>query len=261
MDSKLTELTLLISNTRWKYLGTAWVVLLVTFSCTAQTINWYVPKTNYSIARNWSERILEGIRMDTPHPPVHARNLFTFSVCMYDAWAAYDTNAVGFIYRAKHTAPDVAAARREAISYAMYRMMLERHAYSRTATNQSYANPNFMAALGYDTNYILRTTSTPAGIGNLIYDAVSAWFINDGSRQTNGIPYPIANPPTPTYPDYPVGHPRRYAFLNGMMNPAYPGTTDGTNNTLVDVNVWQRLYVTNSIDQNGFPQPPLQGYA
>jgi hypothetical protein len=46
------------------------------------------------------------------------------------------------------------------------------------------------------------------------------------------------------------------------MNPAYPGTTDGAgNNTLTNVNVWQRLYVTNSIDQNGFPQPPLQGYA
>ena len=40
------------------------------------------------------------------------------------------------------------AARREAISYAMYRMMLERHAYSRTATNQAGANPAFMAALG-----------------------------------------------------------------------------------------------------------------
>ena len=261
MYKPLTEMPLCGSDARWKHLLAAWVVLLlVALNCSAAII-WYVPNTNYSIARNWNERILEGIRMDTPHPPVHARNLFTFSVCMYDAWAAYDTNAVGFVYRAKHTAADVAAARREAISYTMYRMMLERHAYSRTATNQSYANPNFMAALGYDTNNVSRDTSTPVGVGNSIYDAVSAWFINDGSRQTNGTPYPIANPPAPVYPDYPIGHPRRYLFLNGMMNPAYPGTTDGTNNTLVDVNVWQRMYVINSIDQNGFPQPPLQGYA
>ncbi len=246
---------------RWQCLLTVWILLFVSSHCAAQGIRWYVPNPDYSIARNWNERILEGIRMDTPHPPVHARNLFSFSVCMYDAWAAYDPVAVGFIYRGKHTASDVAAARREAISYAMYRMMLERHAYSRTATNQATANPNFMAALGYDPNNVSRNTSTPAGIGNSIYDAVSAWFINDGSRQTNGTPYPIANPPGPTYPDYPAGHPRRYAFLNGMMNPAFPGTTfDGTN-TLVDVNVWQRMYVTNSIDQNGFPQPPLQGYA
>ena len=222
-------------------------------------INWYAPNPNYSIARNWSERALEGIRMDTPHPPGQARNLFTFSVCMYDAWAAYDTNAVGFVYRGKHTAPDIAAARREAISYAMYRMMLERHAYSRTATNQAVANPAFMTALGYDPGNVSRDTSTPAGVGNSIYDAVSAWFINDGSRQTNGTPFPLANPPV-AYPDYPVGHARRYQFVNGMMNPFLPGTTDGTNNTLIDPNIWQRLVVAGSIDQNGFPQNPLQGY-
>src|SRR5262245_24202110 len=127
-------------NSRWKYLlmTSAGLVLAIN---SESAINWYVPNPNYSIARNWNERALEGIRMDTPHPPGQARNLFSFSVCMYDAWAAYDSNAVGFIYRAKHTAPDVAAARREAISYAMYRMMLERHAYSRTATNQADANP------------------------------------------------------------------------------------------------------------------------
>ena len=36
-------------------------------------INWYVPNTNYSIAWNWNERALEGIRMDTPHPRHEAR--------------------------------------------------------------------------------------------------------------------------------------------------------------------------------------------
>lgn len=246
---------------RWKRLAALGGVLLTAISFEAVAIDWYTPKPEYSIARNWNERILEGIRMDTPHPPVHARNLLSFSVCMYDAWAAYDTNAVGFIYRGKHTATDVAAARREAISYAMYRMMLERHAYSRTATNQATANPNFMAALGYDPENASRDPSTPAGLGNSIYDAVSAWFINDGARQTNGVPYPTANPPGPTYPDYPAGHPRRYNFLNGPMNPAFPGITHDGTNTLVNVNVWQRMFVTNSIDQNGFPQPPLQGYA
>lgn len=248
-------------SARWRRLAAVGGALVVALGFNAMAINWYVPKPEYSIARNWNERILEGIRMDTPHPPVHARNLFSFSVCMYDAWAAFDTSAVGFVYRGKHTAPDVAAARREAISYAMYRMMLERHAYSRTATNQATANPAFMTALGYDPENASRDTSTPAGVGNSIYDAVSAWFINDGSRQTNGVPYPTANPPGPTYPDYPAGHPRRYNFLNGPINPAFPGITHDGTNTLVDVNVWQRMFVTNSIDQNGFPQPPLQGYA
>ncbi len=260
MQKQLTGLTLHSSTARWKHLFTAWVVIVVTFNCSAAAINWYNPNTNYSTARNWSERILESIRMDTPHPPAQARNLFSYSVCMYDAWAAYDTNAVGFIYRGKHTAGDVAIARREAMSYAMFRMMVERLAYSRTATNQAERNPAFLSLLGYDTNNVSRDTNTPAGVGNSVYDAVSAWFINDGSRQTNGTPFPLANPPV-AYPDYPVGNARRYQFLNGMMNPFAHGTTDGTNNTLVDVNVWQRLIVANAIDQNGFPQNPLQGYA
>jgi hypothetical protein len=177
---------------------------------------------------------------------------------MYDAWAAYDTHAVGFIYRAKHSAADVAAARREAISYAVYRMMLERHAFSRTATNQATANPVFMTASGYDPGNTTRDLSTPAGVGNSVYDAVSAWFLEDGSRQTAGTPFPAANPPV-AYPDYPAGHPRRYAFVNPPMNPFLHGISDGTN-TIVDVNKWQRLIVANSIDQNGFPQNPLQGY-
>src|SRR3954470_8892278 len=81
-----------------------------------------------SIARIWDEEILSAIRIDTPHPPVQARNLFSLSVCMYDAWAAYETNgAIGYIYHAKHTAADLPFARREAISYAAYRLLKERY--------------------------------------------------------------------------------------------------------------------------------------
>src|SRR5580765_4581387 len=92
MYQQLTETLLRICNRSWKHLFTAWIVLFVTLTSSAQ-INWYVPHTNYSTARNWDERILETIRADTPNPPVQARNLFSYAVCMYDAWAAYDTNA------------------------------------------------------------------------------------------------------------------------------------------------------------------------
>src|SRR4051812_16028177 len=85
-----------------------------------------------SVARVWDERALAAIRADTPHPPAQARNLLGLSVCMYDAWAAYDQIAIGYVYRSKHIAPDVSAARNEAISYAAYRILRERHAYSKT---------------------------------------------------------------------------------------------------------------------------------
>src|SRR5437762_11420034 len=97
-----------------------------------------------SVARVWNERALATIRVDTPHPPAQARNYFTFSVCMYDAWAAYDPVAVGYIYRGKHAAANIASARSNAISYAVYRMMKERHAYSRTASTTWAADDALM---------------------------------------------------------------------------------------------------------------------
>src|SRR5229473_8676628 len=83
-----------------------------------------------STARTWDEQILSAIRIDTPNPPVHARNLYHLSVVMYDAWAAYDPVAVGYLFREKHTAADLAAARSQAISFAAYRMLKERYVYS-----------------------------------------------------------------------------------------------------------------------------------
>jgi hypothetical protein len=212
-----------------------------------------------SIARVWNERALAAIRQDTPHPPGQARNYFSYSVCMYDAWAAYDPVAVGYVYRGKHTAPDIASARSNAISYAVYRMLRERHAFSRTASNSLAADDALMATLGYDINDNSRDTSTPTGVGNTIYDAVSLWFSDDGSRGTNGTPYPQANPPI-LYPDYPVGHPRRYIYTNPALATDRPGLNDGFGNTIVDVNHWQRLNVVNAVDQNGFPTSPQQNY-
>jgi len=211
-----------------------------------------------SIARVWNERALAAIRQDTPHPPAQARNYFSFSVCMYDAWAAYDPVAVGYVYRGKHTAPDIAAARSNAISYAVWRMLRERHAFSRTASNSIAVDDALMNSLGFDIFNNSRDTNTPAGVGNTIYDAVSLWFRNDGARQTNGVPYPQANPPI-AYPDYPVAQ-GGYVYTNPPLATDRPGITDGNGNTVRDINHWQRLQVVNAVDQNGFPQGPIQNY-
>jgi hypothetical protein len=236
-------------------LGWAW---LLVFTVSAE-VPIHAAASN-SIARAWNERALAAIRVDRPHPPAQARNLFSFSVCMYDAWAAYDPVAVGYVYRAKHTAPDLAAARSNAISYAVYRMMKERHAYSTTASNTLAADDTFMSALGYGTNNVSRDTSTPAGVGNSVYDAVSAWFSNDGSRQTNGTPYPILSAPI-AYPDYPAGQ-GGYIYINKPLATRFPGIRD-TNNapiTDVDVNHWQRLFIVNAVNQSGQAEGSLQGY-
>src|SRR5262249_59818107 len=48
------------------------------------------PVTNQTVARQWDEELLSAIRIDLPRPPIHARNLFHFSIPIWDAWAAYD---------------------------------------------------------------------------------------------------------------------------------------------------------------------------
>jgi hypothetical protein len=215
-----------------------------------------------SIARVWNERALAAIRQDTPHPPAQARNYFSFSVAMYDAWAAYDSNAVGYVYRGKHTAANLASARSNAISFAVFRLMKERHAFSRTASNSLAVDDALMTSLGYNINDQSRDTNTATGVGNTIFDAVSLWFRNDGSRQTNGTPYNPANPGAIpiAYPDYPVGDPLRYIYTNPALATDRPGIDDGFGNTIVDVNHWQRLNVVNAVDQNGFPLSPQQNY-
>jgi hypothetical protein len=237
------------------------ICVFLFFACSSLTVR---AAASNSIARVWNERAIAAIRIDRPHPPAQARNYFSLSVCMYDAWAAYDSNAVGYVYRGKHTAPNISAARSNAISYAAFRMLVERHAYSQTAvtaSNSLVADTNLMVSLGYDPTNASLDTSTPTGVGNAVYAAVSAWFINDGSRQTNGTPYPLANPPIP-YPDYPVGDPLRYAFINTALATSFSGIHD-TNDVPInnlDVNHWQRLFIQNATNQAGFAEGSLQGY-
>ena len=194
-----------------------------------------------SVARVWDEQILAAIRIDRPNPPVHARNLFHFSVAVYDAWAAYDPVATGYLFREKHPAADLAAARREAISYAAYRILSERYALSFNASTSLAALDAQMAALGYDKNNLSRDTATPAGVGNSVFATVSAWFLNDGARQAQ------------VYADYPAGS-GGYVSVNPYLVTGIAGTT------AVDVNRWQPLAIANSFSQNGIPNGPLQSY-
>src|SRR6266851_8932232 len=59
-----------------------------------------------SVARRWDDALLDAIRRSLPNPPVHARNLFHVSVAMWDAWAAYDPVASGYLFKEKqHVGP------------------------------------------------------------------------------------------------------------------------------------------------------------
>jgi hypothetical protein len=196
-----------------------------------------------SVARLWNEQLLAAIRIDIPKPPAHARNLFHLSVAMWDAWAAYDASPVGYLVREKHSASNVQAARRQAISYAAYRLLKYRFPVGFVDPNGTPCHPNAatsqaafdaqMAALGYDRRLTSTEGNRPAAVGNRIAAAVIAYGETDGANEGAGICYPDAT---------------GYAPANPPLIFKLPRVGD-----IVDPNRWQPLAFDFLITQNGIP--------
>ncbi len=169
-----------------------------------------------SVARRWDDALLDAIRRALPNPPVHARNLFHTSVAMWDAWAAYDPTASGYLFKEKLHVDrcDVAAARNEAISY-------------------------LMDVLSYPTTITTTDGDTPAAVGNRIAKTVLDYGISDGSNEANGYAatdYKAVNPPlVVALPEIAIVDPNRWQPLqieylvsqNGVVLPSGVQTAVG----------------------------------
>lgn len=195
-------------------------------------------ETTPSIARTWNEQLLQAIRIDNPHPPKHARNLHHLATVMYDAWAAYDSSAIGYIHHERmNTGGDLDLARREAISYAAYRLLKSRFSGGPGVLATNAALDAQMAALGYDTAITTTTGTSPAALGNRIAATILAWGLNDGSNQANG------------YDDFLYWNPQPAMIVLGNSG-AVGGIPAGT-----DPNRWQPLALSTFVQQNGIPFP------
>jgi Domain of unknown function (DUF6851)/VCPO second helical-bundle domain len=183
----------------------------------------------WSVARRWDEALLDAIRRALPNPPVHARNLFHTSVAMWDAWAAYDPVASGYLVMDKPTASDVSAARDEAISYAAYRVLTERFIKAVGGPESIGEFADVMDSLCYPLEVTTTVGDSPAALGNRIAAAVIAYGLDDGSNE-------VANYVPPDY--MPV-------------NP--PLTVAESGITINNPNRWQPLQIEHMISQNGIP--------
>ncbi len=184
--------------------------------------------SQHSVARQWNEELLNGIRKDLARPTVHARNLWHVSIAMWDAWAAYDATARTFLHHERATAADVAAARAEAISYASYRIIAARFASSPGAATTLPSIDARMDALGYDRAFTSTAGDSPAALGNRIAADVIAFGLADGSNEANG------------YKN------RFYKPINPPLLPARPG-----NPNVLEPNRWQPLALDFFVDQGG----------
>ncbi|TAG09434.1 MAG: phosphatase PAP2 family protein [Verrucomicrobia bacterium] len=197
--------------------------------------------TRETTARWWNEALLDAIRKDVPNPPVHARNLYSLSAAMWDAYWAYEPGAWNSTAPAFHReivppsawTPTRQFAQNEAISYAAFRILMERFKNSAGKVRTEFGNRWLMQQMGYDPDFTGTIGSSPAAIGNRIGYAILAAMVNDGANEANG-----------------------YADLTGYLSANTPLKTAVGGNTMADMNRWQPLDLAFTVTQNGIVLPP-----
>ncbi len=175
---------------------------------------------------------------------------------MYDAWAAYDPAAVGYIYNEKvsQLPADVEAARHEAVSYAAYRVLRSRFATGPGAAVSVAGFDAKLTEMGYSTaigQSLPTAAATPAELGKRIGQAILNWGAADRFALTS---YPQLYTNTPALTVNPnLSVPLDVMGTNGNFQDNMPlgyGIPFNTN-----PNFWQPLALASSVTQNGIPIP------
>ena len=199
-----------------------------------------------TMVRIWNEQLLGAISRDFARPPIHARNLFTVSAAMYDAWAAYSPENEPYLLgrqKGVYSCPfngvaipedpaERQAAREQAMSFAAYRLIMHRFQNSPGALVTMAQINDLMASLGYNVantsqDYV---AGGPAELGNYIANEYIAFgFTDDCNEQGN-----YAN--------------LHYTPINPPIAVEFPG-----NPTMVHPNNWQSISLSFALDQAGNP--------
>ena len=137
-----------------------------------------------SLAYVWldiaQEATAQEVDANGARPTIIARTLAIWATAMYDAWAAYDEQAVGSRLegqlrrpKAEHTLKNKTTA----ISYASYQSLVFVYPQSKAWLTEE------MKKLGYDPLLESTDPKTPEGVGYLAAQAVIAYRKNDGANQ------------------------------------------------------------------------------
>ena len=142
-----------------------------------------VPFTPNAVLR-WNSIALETIRLTRPAPPIAARALAMLHTSIYDAWAAYDSVALGTRLGGDLRRPPwerTLENKRAALSFAAYRALNDLF----PARVGAFAA--LLSELGYDPGAALpglaSGPSSPAGVGTLAALAVLDYRHVDGANQ------------------------------------------------------------------------------
>ncbi|MFT5998212.1 MAG: hypothetical protein ACI81P_000664 [Neolewinella sp.] len=231
----------LMKMSPWKN-RVAFLALIILCFCTGVRAQ----NPDHSVARLWSEEMLEAIRNDFARPVVHARNLYHVSAAMYDSWSLVNkkgtTCLMGTVQAGQELSvehwnidgfDDLVAASNEAVSYAAFRMLNHRYAGSPNAATTLPRFTALMNDLGYDPAYtsVDYTSDSPADVGNYVAQQIIAFGMRDGSNEAGD--YQNIN-----YPD-PVNRPLNFNNVFSIF-------------AVDDPNHWQTLQFPGTIvDQSG----------
>ena len=133
-----------------------------------------------TIVTQWNDAALDAIRTTLPGPPIVARALAISHTCMYDAWAAYDTQALGSQLGAnlrRPTTEHTDSNKNQAISYAAY------YCLSDLFPSQASKFVALMNRLGYSTTNPNPDNNTPQAIAQAAASAVLNFRHADGANQ------------------------------------------------------------------------------
>jgi hypothetical protein len=165
----------------------------------------------------WNDQTLEAIRKLPPAPTVAARALAIVHTAIYDAWAAYDSVAVGTRLGAKLRQPQAErtpANKDKAVSFAAYLALVDLFPARQAVFAQQMTDLDY-AIDGSD-------TSSAATVGTVAGQAVLEFRHNDGSNQLNGYADTSGYSPVNSWDQ--VNNPDQWQPLCVPL-PA-PGTTD-----------------------------------
>jgi Ca2+-binding RTX toxin-like protein len=182
-----------------------------------------------SVVAQWDELMLAAVRAGGAKPTATTYQLHLATSAIYDAWAAYDTDAFGYYSDIVRPESEHSMANKEiAVSFAAYRMLVE------LFPGQKPSFDAFMQDLGHDPDDTSVDPSTAAGVGNLAAQNVFAARLEDGSNSENG-----------------------YADTTGYVayNSADPSAENAPGGEDFDPNVWQPLRVPTGtvLNENGVP--------
>ena len=180
MTKKRRSLPVLISSAVVGIVVLVGAFVIFTSSSDDDTCPPMADNPEWSVARHWNEALLDAVRRDLPAPTVHSRNLYHTSAAMWDAWAAYDAQALGIFVNEDADAEDIDAARDEAISYGAYRVLEASYIDSLGASESIPQFDQLMTDLCYPIDTTATDAGTPAALGNRIAQVILEVGRSDG---------------------------------------------------------------------------------